>query len=110
MKTQATRTPGRLKQGATVGTVVIAATAAALLGAGGGVAVTALQDAPRGPQGEPGVQGPLDLRASRASVVSADPRASAARPGLRGQPVGVLLQSKKAHRRLTLDSTAWLNL
>jgi hypothetical protein len=58
MKTQATRTPGRLKQGATVGTVVIAATAAALLGAGGGVAVTALQDAPRGPQGEPGVQGP----------------------------------------------------
>jgi hypothetical protein len=57
MKTQATRTPGRLKQGATVGTVVIAATAAALLGAGGGVAVTALQDAPSGPQGEPGVQG-----------------------------------------------------
>jgi Collagen triple helix repeat (20 copies) len=58
MKTQATRTPGRLKQGATVGTVVIAATAAALLGAGGGVAITALQDAPSGPQGEPGVQGP----------------------------------------------------
>jgi len=55
-------------------------------------------------------RGPLDLRASRASVVSADPRASAARPGLRGQPVGALLQSKKAHRRLTLDSTAWLNL
>jgi hypothetical protein len=58
MKTQATRTPGRLKQGATVGTVVIAATAAALLGAGGGVAITALQDAPSGPQGEPGLQGP----------------------------------------------------
>jgi Collagen triple helix repeat (20 copies) len=58
MKTQATRTPGRLKQGATVGTVVIAATAAALLGAGGGVAITALQDAPSGPQGKPGVHGP----------------------------------------------------
>jgi hypothetical protein len=58
MNTQATRTPGRLKQGATVGTVVIAATAAALLGAGGGVAITALHDAPSGPQGEPGVQGP----------------------------------------------------
>jgi hypothetical protein len=58
MTTQATRTPGRLKQGATVATVVIAATAAALLGAGGGVAITALQDAPSGPQGEPGVQGP----------------------------------------------------
>ena len=58
MNTQATRTPGRLKQGATVGTVVIAATAAALLGVGGGVAITALQDAPSGPQGEPGLQGP----------------------------------------------------
>ena len=58
MKTQAPRTRERLNQGATVGTVVIAATVAALLGAGGGVAMTALQDAPTGPQGEPGVQGP----------------------------------------------------
>jgi hypothetical protein len=58
MNTQTTRTPGRLKQGATVGTVIIAATAAALLGAAGGVAITALQDAPSGPHGEPGVQGP----------------------------------------------------
>ena len=58
MNTQATRSPGRLKQGATIGTVVIAATAAALLGAGGGVAITSLQDAPSGPQGEPGLQGP----------------------------------------------------
>ena len=92
MNTQATRTPGRLKQGATVGTVIIAAAAAALVGAAGGVAITALQDAPSGPQGQP------------------DLRASAARPGPRGQPVGALPQSKKAHRRLTLDSTAWLNL
>ncbi len=58
MNTQATRTPGRLKHGATLGTVVIAATAAAFLGAGGGVATMALRDAPTGPQGEPGVQGP----------------------------------------------------
>jgi hypothetical protein len=58
MKAQATPTPGRLKQGATVGTVVIAAAAAALVGAGGGVAISALQDAPSGPQGEPGIQGP----------------------------------------------------
>ena len=58
MTTQATRPPARLKQGATVGTVVITAIAAALLGAGGGVAITALQDAPSGPQGERGVQGP----------------------------------------------------
>jgi hypothetical protein len=60
MKNPEAPTPGRLRQGATVATVLVAATAAALAGAGGGVAITTatLQDAPRGPQGESGVQGP----------------------------------------------------
>jgi Collagen triple helix repeat (20 copies) len=59
MKTQEARTLGRLKQGATVGTVILAAAAAALVGAGGGaITAVALQDTPRGPQGERGVQGP----------------------------------------------------
>lgn len=59
VKTQETRIGGRLRQGATVGTVIIAAAVAALLGAGGGaITVTALQDTPRGPQGERGAQGP----------------------------------------------------
>jgi hypothetical protein len=59
MSTQEKRILGRLNQGATVGTVIIAAAAAALVGAGGGaLTATALQDAPRGPQGERGLQGP----------------------------------------------------
>ena len=75
MNPQATRTPGRLKQGATLGTVIIAAAAAALVGAAGGVAITALQDAPSGPQGQPGVQGP------------AGPQGEQGEPGQRG-PTG----------------------
>lgn len=63
MKAQETRILGRLKQGATVGTVIIAAAAAALVGAGGGIAITAtaLQDT-GGPPGEPGAQGPSGPR------------------------------------------------
>jgi Collagen triple helix repeat (20 copies) len=59
MKAHETRLRGRLKQGATLGTVIIAAAGAALVGAGGGViAATALQDPPRGPPGETGSQWP----------------------------------------------------
>jgi hypothetical protein len=87
MKTQATRTPGRLKQGATVGTVVIAATAAALLGAGGGVAITALQDAPSGPQGEPGVQGPPGPRGEQGERGQRGPKGERGPAGATG-PAG----------------------
>jgi hypothetical protein len=87
MKTQATRTPGRLKQGATVGTVVIAATAAALLGAGGGVAITALQDAPSGPQGEPGVQGPPGPQGEQGERGQRGPKGARGPAGATG-PVG----------------------
>jgi hypothetical protein len=59
MNTRETRIRRKLKQGATVSTVIVAAAIAALAGAGGGaIAATALHDPPPGPQGERGPQGP----------------------------------------------------
>ena len=110
MNTQEAPPLGRLKQGATVATVIIAAAVAALAGAGGGVAITAtaLQDTTPRPQGEPGIQGRPDLEASRASAESAAPRASGVRLAQGDQRLRALPHSRTAHR-LTLSLTAWLN-
>lgn len=89
---------GRLKQGATVATVIVAATVAALAGAGGGVAITAaaLQDAPRGPHGEPGVQGPPGLRGEPGERGARGPkgeRGPAGPPGPAGESVPTFEES-----------------
>jgi hypothetical protein len=111
MNTQATRTPGRLKQGATVGTVVIAATAAALIWAGGGVAITALQDAPTGPQGEPGLQGPPGAQGEQGERGQRGPkgeRGLAGATGPAGAAAPAIQESTQASSDPELDGMAHL--
>lgn len=87
--TEEPRALGRLKQTASLGTVIIASVIAALVGISGGVALTAtaLQDTlggpkgaqgdvgPIGPQGEPGERGPRGLRGPQGLAGPAGPAA-----------------------------------
>jgi hypothetical protein len=86
MNTQEAPPLGRLKQGATVATVIIAAAVAALAGAGGGVAITAtaLQDTTPRPQGEPGIQGPPGPRGEQGERGERGPKGERGPAGPRG--------------------------